>query len=195
MSDIWQFGDLRMFGYDVIVADPPWNFELYSEAGESKSAKAHYATMTLDEIAALRVGDLARGDCLLLLWHCAWTPPGAMQGILNCWGFTYKTTIIWRKTTRNGKVRMGPGYRARTMHEPIILATVGNPRHKAFPSIIDGVAREHSRKPEEFYQLVEASAAGARRADLFSRQRRPGWDAFGFEADKFAGHDAVEAAE
>lgn len=194
MSAPWQFGDLQMFGYDVIMADPPWNFELYSEAGAGKSAQAHYDTMTLAEICALRVGDLARGDCLLLLWCCEWIPPAVRQDVLNSWGFAYKTTIIWRKVTRAGKVRMGPGYRARTMHEPIILATVGNPQHTAFPSIVDGVAREHSRKPDEFYRLVEASTAGARRADLFSRQRRPGWDAFGNEADKFGGSvsEAVE---
>lgn len=194
MNALWQFGDLQMFGYDLIVADPPWSFELYSEAGASKSAQAHYATMPLEEIAGLRVGDLARGDCLLLLWCCEWISPGARQHILDRWGFTYKTTIVWRKVTRAGKVRMGPGYRARTMHEPCILATIGNPQHSPFPSVIDGVAREHSRKPEEFYRLAEGATPNARRADLFSRQRRTGWEAFGNEAEKF-GAKLPEAAE
>lgn len=192
MNAPWQFSDLKMFGYDVIVADPPWNFELYSEAGEGKSAKAHYATMPLEEIIALRVGDLVRGDCLLLLWCCEWMPPAARQRVLDAWGFTYKTTIIWRKTTRNGKVRMGPGYRARTMHEPLLVATMGNPRHRPFPSCFDGVAREHSRKPEEFYALVEASCPGAAKADLFSRQARPGWDGWGNELGKFEGGDGAK---
>lgn len=190
----WQFDGLTMFGYSLIVADPPWDFELYSEAGHAKSAKAHYATMSLADIMALRVGDLAQGDCLLLLWCCEWMPPAARQEVLNAWGFTYKTTIIWRKTTCNGKVRMGPGYRARTMHEPVIVAAVGNPKHTAFPSIFDGIAREHSRKPEEFYRMVEAAAPLAVRADLFSRQRRPGWDGWGNEAEKFSVR-APEAAE
>ncbi|ABS68846.1 MT-A70 family protein [Xanthobacter versatilis] len=194
MNGLWQFGDLKMFGYDLIVADPPWDFELYSEAGEGKSAKAHYGTMKLDEIAALRVGDLARGDCLLLLWCCEWMPPAARQRVLDAWGFTYKTTIIWRKVTRAGKVRMGPGYRARTMHEPVIVATVGNPKHTPFSSVFDGVAREHSRKPEAFYRMVEAAAPKAARADLFSRQRRDGWDAFGNEVEKFD-QPPAEAAE
>lgn len=193
MSVAWQFGALRTFGYDVIVCDPPWDFELYSEAGEGKSAKAHYQTMPLAEIEALRVGDLARGDCLLLLWCCEWIPPAARQRVLDAWGFTYKTTIVWRKTTKRGKVRMGPGYRARTMHEPVIIATVGNPQHKAFPSVFDGVAREHSRKPDEFYGLVEASAPLAARADLFARQPREGWAVWGNEADKFSAADREAA--
>lgn len=188
MTSDWPFGDFPMFGYDVIVADPPWDFALYSKAGEAKSAKAHYATMPLDAIAALRVGDLARGDCLLLLWCCEWMPPGARQRVLDAWGFTYKTSLVWRKLTCNDKVRMGPGYRARTMHEPILLATMGNPRHRPFPSVIDGEAREHSRKPEAFYDLVDACCPRSRRADLFSRQSRPGWDSWGREAGKF---DAV----
>lgn len=193
MSVAWQFGALRTFGYDVIVCDPPWDFELYSEAGEGKSAKAHYQTMPLAEIEALRVGDLARGDCLLLLWCCEWIPPVARQRVLDAWGFTYKTSIVWRKTTKRGKVRMGPGYRARTMHEPVIVATVGNPQHKAFPSVFDGVAREHSRKPDEFYGLVEASAPSAVRADLFARQPREGWSVWGNEAEKFAPADREAA--
>ncbi len=186
MSAPWQFGDLRMFGYDLLAIDPPWDFELYSEAGAEKSASKHYATMPLAEIMALRIGDLARGDCLLLLWCCEWVPPGARQRVLDAWGFTYKTTIAWRKTTARGKVRMGPGYRARTMHEPVIVATIGNPQHKAFPSLFDGVAREHSRKPEEFYRMVEACSPKSTRADVFSRQPRVGWDAFGNETQKFA---------
>lgn len=186
MTSPWQFGSLAMFGYDLIVADPPWDFGLYSEAGQAKSAKAHYTTMSLADIMALRVGDLARGDCLLLLWCCEWMPPAARQDVLDAWGFAYKTTIIWRKTTRNGKVRMGPGYRARTMHEPVIVATIRNPKHAAFPSIFDGVAREHSRKPDEFYRMVEAVAPTAARADLFSRQRRLGWVSWGNEVEKFA---------
>lgn len=183
----WQFGNLAMFGYDVIEADPPWDFGLYSEAGEGKSAKAHYATMGLEFIKALRVGDLARGDCLLLLWCCEWMRPGDRQAVLDAWGFTYKTGLTWRKTTPAGKVRMGTGYRARSMHEPVIVATTGNPRHRAFPSVFDGIAREHSRKPEEFYRMVEAGTPGARRCSLFARQQRAGWDVFGNEVGKFEG--------
>ncbi len=182
----WRFGELRMFGYDVIAIDPPWDFKLYSDAGAKKSAKKHYETLTLEQIMAFPVGQLARGDCLLLLWCCEWIPPAARQAVLDAWGFTYKTSIVWRKMTASGKVSMGPGYRARTMHEPLIIATIGNPEHRPFPSVFTGVVREHSRKPEAFYELVEKCAPRGTYADVFSRQVRPGWDAFGNETGKFS---------
>lgn len=182
----WQFGHLKMFGYDVIVADVPADFALYcKETGGEKSMHAHYETMTLDEIRALRVGDLARGDCLLLLWGCGWMRPSDRESIMTAWGFVYKSELAWRKVTKNGKPSMGPGYRVRTMHEPIYLGTIGNPQHKPFKSLFDGVRREHSRKPEEFYRMVERAAPNAFRVDLFSRQPRAGWDTWGNEANKF----------
>ena len=64
----WHFGTLRMFGYDAIVADPPWDFENYSEAGTKKGADPHYSVMALEKIKALRVGELAWRDALLLMW-------------------------------------------------------------------------------------------------------------------------------
>lgn len=188
----WQvpFDALQPLAHDVIACDPPWPFDLYSEAGNKKSAEAHYATMAMEDIAALPVGKLARGDCLMLLWCCAPTLPAALK-VMTGWGFAYKTNLVWRKVTKNGKVRMGPGYRARTMHELILLGIMGNPAHKPFPSIFDGIAREHSRKPEEFFALVEDRVKPLNPLDLFSREDRPGWTGWGFEAGKFN----AEAAE
>lgn len=94
--------------------------------------------------------------------------------------------MIWRKLTPNGKVRMGTGYWTRSMHETILIGVIGKPRKfSAFPSLFDGVAREHSRKPEEFYDLVAKHTNGVRRADLFSRVNRPGFDNWGNEVGKF----------
>jgi N6-adenosine-specific RNA methylase IME4 len=187
MVSTWAFGDLKMFGYDVIVADPPWQFELYSEKGEGKAAAAQYDLMSLDRIKALPVGQLARGDCLLLMWTCGWAiATGQAQDVARAWGFNPVSEMMWRKTTTRGKVRMGPGYRVRTMHEPILLCTLGNPVHRAFPSVFDGVARQHSRKPDEFYKMVGMHTLGAiGRADLFSRETRPGFVGWGNEHGKF----------
>jgi N6-adenosine-specific RNA methylase IME4 len=160
-----------MFGFDVIDADPPWEFELRNaETGGAKSAQAHYETMTLDEIKALPVNSLARGDCLLLLWTCGWAmATGQAHDVARAWGAKPITEMIWNKRTRGGKWRVGPGYRVRTMHEPILVCTYGNPTHKALPSAFDGVAREHSRKPDEFYELVRKATPNAmRRASLFT---------------------------
>lgn len=184
MTD-WPFDPLPPLSYDVIVVDPPWPFDLYSNRGNHKSAAAHYNIMSIDQIVALPVGTLAQRDALLLLWITAPRLPESLS-VMSAWGFAYKTTIVWRKTTASGKVRMGTGYWARTMHESVLLGTMGSPaKISAFPSIFDGVAREHSRKPEEFYALVNKHTSGLRRADLFARASRPGFDGWGAESTKF----------
>ena len=186
----WPFGDLRPLSYDVLAVDPGWNFRNWSAKGEKKSAKRHYRCMPLAEIMALPVSRLAQRDCLVLLWATAPMLPQALACMAS-WGVPYKTNIVWRKVTPSGKVRMGPGYWARTMHEQVLIGTIGKPKKvSAFPSIFDGVARDHSRKPEEFYALVEKHTVGLRRADVFSRTDRPGWDAFGDAKGKY--NDARE---
>lgn len=182
MSLEWPWLNLRAMQYDIIVADPPWSFDLYSEAGAEKSPQKYYDVMSLDDIKAMRVGDLAAGDCLLLLWTCGWAiATGQAQDVARAWGFNPVTELIWPKMTASGKFRWGPGYRARTMHEPILLCTIGSPKHKPFPSIIPGIAREHSRKPDEFYETVEKHTPKLfRRADLFAIDKRPGWDGWGY---------------
>lgn len=179
----WPFGNLKMFGYDVLDVDPPWHFELYDTVtGGKKSAHAQYACMPLDEIKALPVNQLAARDCLLTLWTCGWAMArGDALDVCRAWGATPISEVVWRKVFASGKVAMGPGYRVRTMHEPILLATWGNPEHKPFPSIFDGVRREHSEKPDEWYEmLVRHTPSALRRACLFSAgRRRPGFDCWG----------------
>jgi N6-adenosine-specific RNA methylase IME4 len=193
MAD-WPFGDLRPLAYDVIVADPPWLVQMRSAAGEKKAPQAHYACMPIGEIAALPVGKLARGDCWLFLWTSAPLLDRAFE-VMKAWGFSYCSRTAWRKTTINNKVRVGPGYICRTMHEDVLIGKIGNPcRRKPLPSLFDGLAREHSRKPDEFYAHVEAFAPHSFRLDLFSRQSRPGWDVFGDEAGKFDERDDGGAA-
>jgi len=165
----WQFGSLSMFAFDVIVADPPWDFENYSAAGTLKGPDPHYDVMALDTIKALRVGELARGNCLLLLWTTGWAMATCQaQAVAQAWGFKPISEMVWQKRTANGKARIGTGYRVRTMHEPILVCTLGNPRHQPLPSSFDAIAREHSRKPDEFYDLVVRHTPDSNRCDLFS---------------------------
>lgn len=182
----WPFEPLRMFDYDVIEVDPPTPFDLYSEKGNAKSASAHYDIMSWDDLGALPVGHLARANAILLQWCCAPTLPASLR-LMERWGALYKTNLVWRKITKNGKPRMGPGYRARTLHEIVLVGVFGNERqiHDAFPSMFDGVAREHSRKPDEWYRLVVERTLGLNRCSLFARESRPGWDVWGKEAGKF----------
>ena len=186
------FEPLAPFGYDVIMCDPPWSFALRSEKGEAKSPQAHYLCMSDDEILALPVGTLARRDCALFLWRTAPKLELALACV-RAWGFVYKTELVWRKVSEGGKVMMGPGYLARTCHESMIVATIGAPRFDHVPrSIFDGVRREHSRKPDEAYALVEGCMPRAFRADLFARERREGWDAWGYEAGHYNGEASTE---
>lgn len=184
-STDWAFGDLPALSFDLIVADPPWRFRTWGEHNQSKSASRHYELMQTQDILQIPVEMLAQRDCLLLLWATAPMLPQALA-TMRAWNFTYKSNIVWRKTTASGKTRMGTGYWARSMHEQVLIGCIGKPRKfSALPSHFDGVAREHSRKPEEFYNLVERHTKGARRLDLFSRERREGWASWGFETGKF----------
>ncbi|MET4296684.1 N6-adenosine-specific RNA methylase IME4 [Bradyrhizobium sp. LB8.2] len=122
----WFFNPLVAHSYDLIVIDPQWPFKTWSPAGEGKSASQHYRLMTLAEIETLPVRGLLKANAVVLLWTT-----GAMLAqavaVMEGWGITFKTELAWRKVTRNGKVRMGCGYWARSMHEPILLGTVGKP--------------------------------------------------------------------
>jgi N6-adenosine-specific RNA methylase IME4 len=179
------FDPLTAHSYDLVVIDPPWPFATWSQAGQAKSPSAHYRVMTLAEIMALPVRGLLNNHAVVLLWTT-----GAMLAqavaVMEAWGITYKTNLMWRKVTRNGKVRMGCGFWARTMHEPILLGTVGKPRKITLPSCFDGIAREHSRKPDEFYRMITDRTPDLRRADLFAREKREGWEAWGDEIEKFS---------
>ena len=183
----WPFDPLVPLSYEVICADPPWRFRTWSEHNQKKSASRHYKLMTTAAIMALPVGELAQKDCLLLLWTTGWAIATCQaQDVARAWGFKPVSEMVWDKRTASGKRRMGPGYWARTMHEPILICSIGKPRKfSAFPSSFDGLAREHSRKPDEFYDLVIKHTAGLRRADLFSREARPGFDGWGDEHGKF----------
>ncbi len=183
----WFFEPLKPLFYELIVIDAPWGFDLYSKDGAKKSALAKYDLMRDDDVKGLPVGKLASMNCLLYCWATAPQLPLAIECV-KAWGFEYKSFMVWRKTTASGKVRVGTGYRVRTTGEIVVVATLGNPK-QAFvpPTIFDGIAREHSRKPDEFYALCDRVMPHARRADVFARESRDGWDSFGNEATKFDG--------
>lgn len=182
----WPFDGMAPTSWDFIMADPPWSFDNYSAAGEAKNAKAQYACMDLAWIKALPVGQLAARDCILWLWV---TNPMLREGIatLEAWGFQFKTAGHWVKRTSGGKLAFGTGYILRCAGEPFLIGTLGNPQtSRSVRSVVEGPVREHSRKPDEAYAEAERLMPSAvRRADLFSRQDRPGWTAWGNETGKF----------
>lgn len=181
----WFFEPLLPLHYEMIVIDPPWPFELYSKKGDLKSAQRHYDCMSHEEIINLPVGQLASMNCLLYLWATAPELPFAIK-CLETWGFVYKSFMLWRKITCNGKERIGTGYRVRTTGEIILIGTLGNPIQSYKPhTIFNGIVREHSRKPDEFYDICNRVMPSARRADVFAREKRIGWHSFGNEINKW----------
>lgn len=184
---IWPFHPLGRRKYRVIMADNPWSFRTRSLKGAGRSPQAHYACMTIDEIFALPVGELADDDCWLWLWCINPMMPQAHE-CLRRWGFAFVTEGAWGKTTATGKIAVGTGFVLRGSHEPFIIAKRGAPPIvKALPSLFLAPRRQHSRKPDEAYRRAEIAFGDGPRADLFAREHRPGWDAWGDQVDHFGG--------
>jgi N6-adenosine-specific RNA methylase IME4/ParB-like chromosome segregation protein Spo0J len=172
--------------YAVLYADPPWHFEVYNEeSGIERAAGNHYPTMSLDEICAMPILNLASPDAALFMWT---TAPHLRESfdVLVAWGFEYKTNIVWVKD------KIGLGYFVRNQHELLLVATRGDmpspsPANRP-PSVISAPRREHSRKPDEAYALIEAMYPALPKLEVFARQRRPGWDVWGIETGKFTAY-------
>lgn len=169
----------------VIYADPPWSFQVRSAKGKGRSAEAWYDTMSLADIKALPIQQWAAADCVLLIWV---TDPFLRLGfeVIDAWGFTYKTVgFYWAKTPLSW---FGTGYWTRANPEQCLLATRGHPKRQSadVPKLITAPRREHSRKPDEAYALIERLCNGPY-LELFARQRRTGWKALGLEADSGPG--------
>jgi N6-adenosine-specific RNA methylase IME4 len=168
------------------LADPPWRFRNYSAKGERKNPIAHYDCLSLDEIEALPVSRLAAPDCVLVLWATWPFLPQALK-IMEVWGFTYKTGGAWAKQSKTGRCwAFGTGYILRSACEPFLIGTTGQPtrRAKNVRNLVVAPVREHSCKPEEFFAQLER-LFDAPRCELFARERRPGWHAWGQEVEKF----------
>lgn len=172
--------------FDLIMADPPWRFKTRSAKGVTvKGAGGQYRTMSLEDIKAMPVADVAAPDCLLWLWATNPMLPVAID-VLAAWGFTFKTGGHWMKTTRHGKLAFGTGYILRCAGEPFLIGTRGAPKTaRNVRSVIMGPVREHSRKPDEAFTAAEALMPGAQRLELFSRQQRAGWTVWGDQTHRF----------
>lgn len=185
----WVFDGLTEFGYGVILADPPWAFKTRSAKGGGRSASRHYGTMTLADIKAMPVSYLAADNCVLFLWSLNSMPQQALD-VIDAWGFTHKTTAFtWAKPG------MGMGYWTRQDTESCLLATRGNPKrlHADVRELISAPRREHSRKPDETHERIERLVAGPY-VELFARQARPGWEAWGNQVGLFPAMPAMKEA-
>jgi N6-adenosine-specific RNA methylase IME4 len=173
--------------FGSILADPPWRFQ----NSTGKVAPEHrrlrrYATMSAEEIAALAVADIAADPAHLYLW-C----PNAMlwegMHVMRAWGFQYKTVIVWHKVRKDGgSDGRGVGFYFRNVTEMLLFGARGKnartlPPGRRQVNYIASRKREHSRKPDEQYGLIEACSPGPW-LELFARGRRANWISWGDEA-------------
>lgn len=168
--------------FDVISVDPPWPYE-----GENKSVTSFdsvgrrvanpYPEMSIEEIKAIQM-PLMR-DAVVLLWTTHKFLPDAFD-ILNEWGLTYKATLVWNKE----KIGMGAWFRMQC--EFCLVGIKGKPywENTTYRDILTEPRREHSRKPESFFEMIEKITMG-RRLEYFSREQRQGWEVFGNDVNKF----------
>jgi len=173
--------------YGVISADMPWEFESWSDKGKSRNPDQQYGTLTLEEIRALPVADLAAENCVLLLWVVGWIAPADIQAVGEAYGFTYSSRAYdWVKTTKDGDgFPISGGAWTRGGAEDVWLFTKGAParRSKGERQVIWWPRGEHSEKPGTFYESARRLADGPYLA-LFERQIRPGWTCFGNEISR-----------
>jgi N6-adenosine-specific RNA methylase IME4 len=168
--------------FHVIVIDPPWPYrdgiDQPDYDPQGRRASNPYPEMELSEIASLNIP--AAEDCVLWLWTTHKFMRHAFP-LLDRWGFSERAILTWAKD------RMGLGRWLRSQSEFCIMATRGKPLINLTnqTTVLHGPMREHSRKPDEFYALVDSLCAG-RKLDFFSREQREGWEQFGNDKQRFA---------
>ena len=167
--------------YNIIYADPPWRYE---NKGGQGVAENHYPTMSIDDICALPVAEIAAKDSALFLWATFPMLPEALR-VINAWGFKFKTVaFVWLKQNRVAKTWFyGLGFWTRANAEICLLATKGHPKRQdnSIHQFIISPIEAHSKKPDEAREKILRLMGGLPRVELFARQAPPGWDVWGNE--------------
>lgn len=197
--------------YQLILADPPWNFKTYSKAGEGRNASQHYVTQDLNWIKSLPIRKLLdprRGAVVM------WTTDTHLEQafeVFKAWNIQYKTVALyWAKLNKSAKKDkinvdkdffMGMGYYGRANPEPALLgvteefemdisllgttAKAPERQNAGVRKLIVDNLREHSRKPDATHERLEKLFGNIPRLELFAREQRDGWDCWGNEVSKF----------
>jgi N6-adenosine-specific RNA methylase IME4 len=174
--------------FGTVLADPPWQFaNSTGKIAPEHKRLSRYGTISLQEIKALPVGRVAATPAHLYLWV-----PNALLAeglaVMAAWGFTYKTNIVWHKVRKDGgSDGRGIGFYFRNVTELVLFGVKGKNGRTLSPSrtqvnLLATRKREHSRKPDELYEIIEACSPGPY-LELFARGVRPGWTSWGNQAD------------
>ncbi len=204
--------DLRAFAagrrFATVLADPPWRFtNRTGKMAPEHRRLSRYGTMTLEDIRALPVADLAADPAHLYLWVPNALLPEGLE-VMRAWGFAYKSNLVWHKQRKDGgSDGRGVGFYFRNVTELLLFGVRGRNARTLAPgrrqvNYLGTRKREHSRKPDEQYPLIEACSPGPR-LELFARGARPGWEGWGDQADgayapdwpTYAHHSAAARAD
>jgi N6-adenosine-specific RNA methylase IME4 len=186
-EDLLRFANARRFA--TLLADPPWQFtNRTGKVAPEHKRLSRYGTMTLPEIMALPVEQFAAPTAHLYLW-CpnALLPDGI--AVMKAWGFTYKSNIVWHKVRKDGgSDGRGVGFYFRNVTEFVLFGVRGRNARTLAPgrrqvNLLATRKREHSRKPDEQYEIIEACSPGPY-LELFARGTRKGWAAWGDQAEQ-----------
>jgi N6-adenosine-specific RNA methylase IME4 len=175
--------------FKTILADPPWQFQNKTgKVAPEHKRLARYSTLSLEEVQSLPVPQIAADTAHLYLWvPNALLPQGL--AVLQAWGFTYKSNLVWHKVRKDGgSDGRGVGFYFRNVTELILFGVRGKKARTLAPgrrqvNLLATRKREHSRKPDEQYALIEACSPGPF-LEMFARGARKGWTAWGNQADE-----------
>ena len=177
--------------FSTILADPPWRFQNRTgKMAPEHKRLSRYSTLGLEEIKKLPVERIVRERAHLYLWVPNALLSDGMQ-VMESWGFTYKTNLIWYKIRKDGGPdRRGVGFYFRNVTEMILFGVRGKNIRTLQPgrsqaNIIVSRKREHSKKPEEQYEIIESCSWGPY-LELFGRGCRAGWKTFGDQAKDYS---------
>jgi N6-adenosine-specific RNA methylase IME4 len=175
-------------GFGAILADPPWQFQNKTgKVAPEHRRLSRYTTLTFAEIERLPVVQVAAQVAHLYLWVPNALLPEGLR-VMAAWGFTYKSNLVWHKVRQDGRSDgRGVGFYFRNVTELILFGVRGRRARTLAPgrrqvNLIASRKREHSRKPDEIYPVIEACSPGPF-LELFARGLRPGWTVWGNEAD------------
>ncbi|MGH9438051.1 MAG: MT-A70 family methyltransferase [Terriglobia bacterium] len=190
MSDVRTVFEKEVYTrFGTILADPPWQFtNRTGKMAPEHKRLSRYPTLPLDEICSLPVERLVPQGHLYLWVPNALLPLGLQ--VMQAWGFIYKTNIVWQKIRKDGGPDgRGVGFYFRNVTELLLFGVRGKNVRTLAPgrrqvNIISTRKREHSRKPDELYDIIEACSVGPY-LELFARGTRPGWFAWGNQAEAY----------
>jgi len=172
--------------YQIIYADPPWEFKTYSEKGRMKTPDRHYPLMKIENIKSMDTDSIADENCVLFLWVPWCNLPDALE-VMKAWNFKYSCCgFIWiKKNKHSNNLFWGLGKWTRNNSEVCLLGIKGHPlkykKSYSVHQVVISKIEEHSKKPDEVRKRIVELMGDLPRIELFARQKVEGWDCWGNE--------------